>query len=140
VTVLTNIPATIYWLVSRQVEFLESDHREDSNSKDHVCVGFNGRWNKEPDTCYSFWGTASLDMLGQAELVNTESHRRFLLEKVQHRIGGFGKFPGAPPDIYHSYLALAVLGIMKEQGVKELDSALCVSIQAKNRIQTLRKA
>lgn len=28
---------------------------------------------------------------------------------------------------------------MKEKGLKELDSALCMSIQAKERIQALRK-
>lgn len=39
--------------------------------------------------------------------------RRYLLEKTQHLIvGGFGKFPGCPPDIYHAYLGLACLALI----------------------------
>lgn len=53
---------TIHWLASRQVEYVESDHDEGSNGTDDLYVGFNGRWNKLADTCYSFWVTASLDV------------------------------------------------------------------------------
>lgn len=86
-------------------------------------------------------------MLGEdkSKLVNAKAIRRFLFEQTQHRIGGFGKYPGNPPglsflfglwgnsdrlaDIYHSYLGLAALAVMKEPGIKPLDSALCVSKQ-----------
>ncbi|RQM06863.1 hypothetical protein DH86_00000006, partial [Scytalidium sp. 3C] len=60
-SVLTNMQGTIHWLASRQVEYVESDHDEGSNGTDDLYVGFNGRWNKLADTCYSFWVTASLD-------------------------------------------------------------------------------
>jgi geranylgeranyl transferase type-1 subunit beta len=43
-------------------------------------------------------------------------------------------------DIYHSYLGLATLAIMKEAGIKPLDSALCVSMQQKEVIGRLREA
>jgi geranylgeranyl transferase type-1 subunit beta len=97
-----------------------------------------------------------LKMLGQnkAQLLNTKAARRFQFEQTQHRIGGFGKAPGDPPglsppmmprsklmilpDIYHSYLGLATLAIMKEPGIKPLDSALCVSLQQKQIINKLR--
>ena len=83
---LTNIPATIRWLVSRQVGYPESEDEVDVET-DHKpsqvklagvygdkplvpglsleeaqFVGFNGRCNKLADTCYSFWVTASLDV------------------------------------------------------------------------------
>ena len=87
-------------------------------------VGFNGRTNKRADTCYAFWVGASLSvsipqirffahqltnikMLGQAELVESEPVRRFLFEKTQHQIGGFGKCPGNPPGSY--FLVLVVV-------------------------------
>lgn len=97
-----------------------------------------------------------MKMLGQdkAQLLNTKASRRFLLEQTQHRIGGFGKAPGDPPglslvvqwprgkltiliDIYHSYLGLACLAIMKEPGIKRLDSALCISVHQKDIISQL---
>jgi geranylgeranyl transferase type-1 subunit beta len=83
---LTNIPALIRWLVSRQVGYHEDDdegEEEDSVQKQREAlagvykdrpsvpglsleeeefVGFNGRCNKMVDTCYAFWVTASLDV------------------------------------------------------------------------------
>ena len=83
---LTNIPATIRWLVSRQVGYRddeEEDEDEDPTKaqreamagiyndkpsvpglslEDEEFVGFNGRCNKSVDTCYAFWVTASLDV------------------------------------------------------------------------------
>jgi geranylgeranyl transferase type-1 subunit beta len=43
-------------------------------------------------------------------------------------------------DIYHSYLGLAALAIMKEPGLKTFDSALCVGAQQKEMIELLREA
>ena len=42
-------------------------------------------------------------------------------------------------DIYHSYLGLAALAVMKEPGIKPLDSALCVSKQQRERITQQRQ-
>jgi geranylgeranyl transferase type-1 subunit beta len=36
-------------------------------------------------------------MLDKLSLMNATSNRRFLLEKTQHAIGGFGKGVGEPP-------------------------------------------
>jgi geranylgeranyl transferase type-1 subunit beta len=44
-----------------------------------------------------------------------------------------------PIDIYHSYLGLAALAIMKDPCLKSFDSALCVSMQQRERIGRLRK-
>lgn len=44
------------------------------------------------------------------------------------------------PDIYHSYLGLAALSIMKEPGLKALDPALCVSKEQRQRVEKLRKS
>jgi geranylgeranyl transferase type-1 subunit beta len=43
-------------------------------------------------------------------------------------------------DIYHSYLGLAALAIMKESGLKPFDSALCVGAQQKEMMELLREA
>ncbi|QSZ28642.1 hypothetical protein DSL72_003141 [Monilinia vaccinii-corymbosi] len=149
---LTNLPDTIRWLALRQASYneqeegVEGDHKEAAShyhfvpKVDSTFVGFNGRCNKRVDTCYCFWVGASLNMLGHPDVVNRDGSRRFLFEKTQHMIGGFGKTPGDPPDIYHSYLGLAALAVLKEPGIKELDSALCISVDAKKNIEGLRKA
>jgi len=86
--------------------------------------------------------------------------RRYLLDKTQHRIGGFGKLPGDPPDIYHSYLGLAALALFGLDGDDEvsdsvedvatkgahnadkfiidgLDPTLCFSVRAKDWLEGL---
>lgn len=81
-------------------------------------AGMNGRCNKPADTCYSFWAGGALavspphqlqihpvnipdpfrlQILKKIHLIDFNANRRYLLEKTQHIIGGFGKMPGDPP-------------------------------------------
>jgi geranylgeranyl transferase type-1 subunit beta len=157
VTALTNLPGTIRWLLSRQLAYSDSDKEESEGPgslqiksdpgppempslaglslNETMCIGFNGRANKLADTCYCFWVSASLEVLGQGKLIDSEGARRFLLDEAQHRIGGFGKQPGYPPDLYHSYLGLATLAMMKEPGLKEVDPVLCASTETKAKME-----
>ena len=103
-------------------------------------VGMNGRTNKVADTCYVWWSSASLHMLDQPNLYNADGIRRYLLEKTQHPVlGGFGKFPGDLPDLYHSYLGLAALSLAGSREVKEVDAGMCVSKEAKARLGAIWK-
>jgi len=167
VTAFTNLPGTIRWLLSRQLIYSDDDDEEEKkvgenisslqiesdqepseipplsglSLNDTMSIGFNGRANKLADTCYCYWVSASLEILGQGKLIYTESVRHFLLDQTQHRIGGFGKKPGHPPDLYHSYLGLATLAMMKEPGLKEVDPVLCASIETKEKIEnTIKEA
>lgn len=160
-----NIPETLRWLVSRQVEYQVTEDDENLSEKytgidnnlqeiyleqtevkiefpagNKEYVGFNGRCNKRVDTCYAFWVTASINLLcvKNADLVDKSKVRQFLIEQTQYKIGGFGKSPGDPPDIYHSYLGLAALALNEEQNIKKLDPALCVSVEQKHDIVRLR--
>ena len=40
-------------------------------------------------------------------------------------------------DIMHSYLGLAALAIMKEPGLKSLDPTLCISLSAREHLESL---
>ncbi|KAI9821581.1 MAG: Geranylgeranyl transferase type-1 subunit beta [Thelocarpon impressellum] len=117
--------------------------------------GFNGRCNKPPDTCYSFWVCGSLavsqhtpfpilkltsKILSRAHLISAERNRAFLLRRTQHAIGGFGKTPGAVPDIMHSHLALAALAALGDPAdrLEELDPTLCIPGRARRRLEGIR--
>ncbi|KAL9633530.1 MAG: hypothetical protein Q9164_004647, partial [Protoblastenia rupestris] len=69
----------------------------DVQMDDLKCAGFNGRCNKVADTCYAFWVGGSLGALRKTHLQDFNAIRRYLLEKTQHIIGGFGKMCGDPP-------------------------------------------
>ena len=68
-----------------------------TSSEQLLHAGFNGRCNKVADTCYAWWVGGSLGMLRRQHLQNFNAVDRYLLDKTQHRIGGFGKMPGDPP-------------------------------------------
>ncbi|KAF2749645.1 geranylgeranyl transferas-like protein type i beta subunit [Sporormia fimetaria CBS 119925] len=152
---ITDLPSTLHWLVSRQTLTLEEGEEDEGeqngdanpskgaqSQQDLSMVGMNGRCNKIADTCYAYWVCAPLDVLGHLHLVDTQRIRLWLLDMTQHFIGGFGKLPGDPPDIYHSYLGLFTLAMFGEPRLKEADAALCISKAAKERIESLpwRKA
>lgn len=88
------MPATIHWLISRQLIYVEPDDDEDNEDENPAnppmsvlgfqerieipalaslsleetqYVGFNGRQNKEADTCYCFWVVATLKV-GQVRI------------------------------------------------------------------------
>jgi geranylgeranyl transferase type-1 subunit beta len=160
---ITNLPLTLHWLASRQTTSVEEDdaletYRYDTGPST-VChnpnsfeklkesakgslpeikwVGLNGRCNKIADTCYGYWSCSPLHVLGYPELVDKVPIRRWLLERMQHFIGGFGKFPDDPPDIYHSYLGLFTLAMLGDDRLKEVDPALCISKAVKEHLEQL---
>lgn len=77
-------------------------------------------------------------MLGNSSIINVTPSRRYLLDVTQHRIGGFSKAVGGPPDMYHSYLGLAALATMGDDDLKELDVGLCCSQETTRKIQRAR--
>lgn len=73
--------------------------------------GFQGRPNKDPDTCYSFWIGATLKLLGGENLINKEKNIQFITNCTNLRTGGISKFPGNAEDPLHTYLALSALSL-----------------------------
>jgi geranylgeranyl transferase type-1 subunit beta len=49
---------------------------------------------------------------------------------TQHFIGGFMKYPGDPPDVYHSYLGLAALGVLEHPDIRPVDPVASFSQSA----------
>lgn len=73
--------------------------------------GFQGRPGKPPDTCYSFWIGATLDMLGVAWMIDPTENREFLLSTQDTRIGGFAKFYDTCSDPLHTYLGKLICNL-----------------------------
>ena len=73
--------------------------------------GFQGRPNKDPDTCYSFWIGATLKLLGGEHLINREKNLDFIDHCTNWRTGGITKHPGGTVDALHTYLALSALSL-----------------------------
>ena len=146
----------IRFLVSRQFAFVEQEDDDDADEDPETAnfaqpslaalsledsithIGFNGRCNKAADTCYCWYASGALSILGHGDLLTPAPARRFLFDKTQHVIGGFSKYAGGPPDIYHGYLGLAALATMGDPAVNEIDAALCVSVNTIRKIEKAR--
>ncbi|KAJ5774593.1 Terpenoid cyclases/protein prenyltransferase alpha-alpha toroid [Penicillium paradoxum] len=154
--------ALITWLASRQTAQLEEPAEDEDYEQpeapetgslgDRVrglpnvqpvepstvpCAGFNGRCNKYADTCYSFWNGATLMMLDHYSVVDEVRNRHYLLEKTQHLVGGFGKGPGDPPDLLHSYFGMVSLAFQGEAGLNRVDPTMGSSQRTVRHLESL---
>ena len=56
--------------------------------------GLNGRPEKLPDVCYSWWVLASLAMIGRLHWIDAEKLTGFILACQDEETGGFSDRPG----------------------------------------------
>ena len=140
-----NEHAFAKWCLSRQVG---------EWSGDSGVGGFQGRMNKVADTCYTFWVLGALQVLDRGkirgnstsiqrniewlDLYDAKSIRRYLLSECSgthdHLRGGFGKIPGALPDVLHSYYGVCGLSLVgnAEDAILPLDASLSISQRARS--------
>ncbi|KAL7614984.1 geranylgeranyl transferase type-1 subunit beta [Lactuca sativa] len=89
--------------------------------------GFQGRPNKTSDTCYAFWIGGVLRILGANQFIDEKTLREFLLT-CQSKYGGFSKFPGQFPDLYHSYYGFTAFSMLQETDLNSLSVELGISM------------
>ncbi|PWA65445.1 prenyltransferase family protein [Artemisia annua] len=107
---IIDVPLLLDWCLQRQA----------------VDGGFQGRPNKASDTCYAFWIGGVLRMIGANKFIDQTTLREFLLT-CQSKYGGFSKFPGQFPDLYHSYYGFTAFSMLQETGLNSLDVELGIS-------------
>ncbi|XP_054159504.1 geranylgeranyl transferase type-1 subunit beta-like [Oppia nitens] len=73
--------------------------------------GFQGRPNKDPDTCYSFWVGAALKLIDAYHLINIKQNENFILDTQDLVTGGLAKYPDNTPDPMHTYLGLSGMAL-----------------------------
>lgn len=118
----TQVEGLKRWLMYRQVD------------------GFQGRPNKPVDTCYSFWVGASLKILDTLKFTNYGSNRRYVYDTQDIVVGGFSKWPDTCTDPMHTYLGLAGLSLIGENGLLEIEPRLNITKRAYEHLKTLHQA
>ncbi|XP_053611621.1 geranylgeranyl transferase type-1 subunit beta [Plodia interpunctella] len=109
------------WLIFRQID------------------GFQGRPNKPVDTCYSFWVGASLKILDTLDMTNYANNRRYVYETQDSVVGGFSKWPDTCTDPMHTYLGLAGLSLIGENGLLEVVPTLNITKRAFEHLKSLHE-
>jgi geranylgeranyl transferase type-2 subunit beta len=91
--------------------------------------GLNGRPEKLPDVCYSWWVLASLKILGKIQWVNSKKLSQFILAAQDEETGGCADRPGNVPDPFHTLFGIAglsLLNIYDENIIKKVNPVLCM--------------
>ncbi|RWS28199.1 geranylgeranyl transferase type-1 subunit beta-like protein [Leptotrombidium deliense] len=76
--------------------------------------GFQGRPNKDADTCYSFWIGATLKILNAYHLTSLIDNFNFVTSTQDFIVGGLGKNACNSSDPMHTYLGLAGLSLIAD--------------------------
>lgn len=74
--------------------------------------GLNGRPEKKPDVCYSWWTLASLTILGRLTWIDEKKLTHFILASQDSETGGIADRPGDIADPFHTLFGLAGLSLI----------------------------
>lgn len=88
--------------------------------------GLNGRPEKLPDVCYSWWVLSSLTMLGRLHWVHKESLQQFVLACQDTESGGFSDRPGDLPDPFHTLFGVAALSLLGSSELAQVNPTYCM--------------
>ncbi|XP_057952869.1 geranylgeranyl transferase type-2 subunit beta 1 [Malania oleifera] len=107
-----------WWLCERQVK----------------SGGLNGRPEKLPDVCYSWWVLSSLIMIDRVHWIDKEKLVRFILDCQDKENGGISDRPDDAVDVFHTYFGVAGLSLLEYPGLKAIDPAYALPVDVVNRI------
>ncbi|NXO62242.1 PGTB2 transferase, partial [Phainopepla nitens] len=96
--------------------------------------GLNGRPEKLPDVCYSWWVLASLKMIGRIQWIDREKLRCFILACQDEETGGFADRPGDMVDPFHTLFGIAGLSLLGEEQIKAVNPVFCMPEDVLRRI------
>nr|GMD18038.1 geranylgeranyl transferase type-2 subunit beta 1-like isoform X1 [Ipomoea batatas] len=107
-----------WWLCERQVK----------------SGGLNGRPEKLPDVCYSWWVLSSLIMIDRVHWIDKEKLVKFILDCQDRENGGISDRPEDAVDVFHTYFGVAGLSLLEYPGLKPIDPAYALPVDVVNRI------
>ncbi|ESQ41190.1 hypothetical protein EUTSA_v10014116mg [Eutrema salsugineum] len=107
-----------WWLCERQVK----------------SGGLNGRPEKLPDVCYSWWVLSSLIMIDRVHWIDKAKLVKFILDCQDMDNGGISDRPDDAVDIFHTYFGVAGLSLLEYPGIKAIDPAYALPVDVINRI------
>ena len=85
--------------------------------------GLNGRPQKLPDVCYSWWVLSSLSCLDRLGWIDRDKLVSWILDCQDPDLGGFADRPDDAPDIYHTFFGLAGLSLLGFPNLSPIDPA-----------------
>lgn len=116
---LPNKELLEWWLSDRQVE----------NG------GLNGRPEKLPDVCYSWWVLSSLSMLGKLHYIDGDKLKEFILSCQDDSKGGISDRADKEVDVYHTFFGIAGLSLLGYGSLEQVDPIYCLPYKVTSSIR-----
>ncbi|GME69999.1 unnamed protein product [[Candida] boidinii] len=117
--VIKNKELLLWWLSERQV----------ANG------GLNGRPEKLPDVCYSWWVLSSLSILKKLDWIDKEKLKNFIFGCQDIKNGGISDRPNNQVDVYHTLFGIAGLSLMNFEDLEKIDPIYCMPLKTTNKIK-----
>ncbi|KAK9478420.1 terpenoid cyclases/protein prenyltransferase alpha-alpha toroid [Lipomyces japonicus] len=83
--------------------------------------GLNGRPEKLPDVCYSWWVLSSLSILGRLDWIDKSKLQEFILQAQDDEQGGIADRKGDMVDVFHTFFGLAGLSLMGYENLEPIN-------------------
>lgn len=74
--------------------------------------GLNGRPEKQPDVCYSWWILSTLSILGRTSWIDCGKLSEFILRCQDDSDGGISDRPDNMADVFHTFFGICGLSLM----------------------------
>jgi geranylgeranyl transferase type-2 subunit beta len=95
--------------------------------------GFNGRPEKLPDVCYSWWVGAPIAIIGKQNWVDADKLEEFVLASQDPQDGGISDRPGNVADPFHTFLGVAGLSLFGKLDVPRMNPIYALPIEVVER-------
>eukprot|EP01026_Neomeris_dumetosa_P004706 TRINITY_DN112667_c0_g1_i1.p1 TRINITY_DN112667_c0_g1~~TRINITY_DN112667_c0_g1_i1.p1 ORF type:complete len:148 (-),score=20.59 TRINITY_DN112667_c0_g1_i1:115-558(-) len=97
--------------------------------------GLNGRPEKLPDVCYTWWCLSALSILDRLHWIDQKELTRFILFCQDEEDGGISDRPEDMVDVYHTFFGIAGLSLMGYEGLKKIDPTYALPVVVVERIK-----
>lgn len=100
--------------------------------------GFNGRPEKLPDVCYSWWVMSSLSILEKTHWIDSDKLQQFILQCQDEENGGFSDRKDNQTDIYHTCFAITGLSLIDHEkyNLLSVDPLYCMPYSVTSKFKT----
>jgi geranylgeranyl transferase type-2 subunit beta len=95
--------------------------------------GFNGRPEKLPDVCYSWWVGAPIATIGKQNWVDADKLEEFVLSSQDPQDGGIADRPGNVADPFHTFLGMAGLSLFGKLDVPRMNPVYALPVEVVER-------
>lgn len=96
--------------------------------------GLNGRPEKKPDVCYSWWVLSCLGILGRLDWIDGSKLREFILKAQDTETGGIADREGDVPDVFHTVFGIAGLSLLGYENLQPINPTYCLPQRVMNKV------